>query len=321
MNTVPLFSVIVPTIGRREIVDLLSALERQTIDREAFEIIIVTDGCVLDDASLHQAANLGANVVAAPDRRGPGAARNLGAACATGTWLAFTEDDVTPSNNWLESASANATETVDVIEGGTYLPDGTPARRQKNASYIPTNLFVRAHIFVRASGYCELFFNDRSKAYFREDSDFGFALEKLSARTILCDDVRVEHPFEHPNANDVLRWARRYEMDPILQRRHPAKFRDNIEVVSALGITIRRPFVRLCQAFVLSVFGVTASKLSGHNLAARVFLSVATVSGLGLWAKWRFKLRRLPLVPVVPFVLVSSLGRGQLRARRIAARP
>jgi hypothetical protein len=184
--------------------------------------------------------------------------------------------------------------------------------------YLPTNLFVRRALFARAGGYCEQFFEPESGIYFREDSDLGFTLEALGARVARDRTVRVTHPEEHPRFLDPIRWARRFVMDPLLARRHPQRFAERIEVLELGAVRLRRPFVRACVLYLLGLALVVAA------LAARAAPIVATGTALALtmalaiWAKWRFDPRRLPLVPVVPFVLLASLARGERRAARIA---
>ena len=125
----PFFSVVVPTIGRESLMTVLNALHRQTIDRSAFEVIVVSDGVKLTALSLEAAELLGATVIESPFRKGPGAARNIGAGVALGEWIVFTEDDVQPDNNWLTAASDEIRKSdIDVLEGRTLLPDGTAAR-------------------------------------------------------------------------------------------------------------------------------------------------------------------------------------------------
>ena len=46
---------------------------------------------------------------------------------------------------------------------------------------------------------------------------------------------------------------------------------------------------------------------------------VAALALAGVWAKWRFDPRRLPVLPFVPFVLAISLIEGHLRASRLRA--
>jgi glycosyltransferase involved in cell wall biosynthesis len=87
----PLFSVVIPTLNRKAL--LQRALE--TVfhqDHAGAEIIVVDDGST--DGSLEYLASLEPRIrVIRLDRRGPGAARNAGAALASGEYLAFLDSD------------------------------------------------------------------------------------------------------------------------------------------------------------------------------------------------------------------------------------
>src|SRR5213592_3906371 len=93
----PLFSVVVPTRGdSSKLLPLLDALARQTLPPDRFEILISFDGAAPAPEISGKLSALGARVVEAQERRGPGAARNLAARGADGNYLAFTEDDCLP---------------------------------------------------------------------------------------------------------------------------------------------------------------------------------------------------------------------------------
>jgi glycosyltransferase involved in cell wall biosynthesis len=321
-----MFSVVIPTIGRSSLNRTLDALCGQSLPRELFELIVVTDGGSLDEGNAQALAAADARLVSMDKRSGPGASRNRGVCAALGEWLVFTEDDVVSNFKWLETAATIIEEhEVDVIVGQTLLPNGKSARRPSGSlpSFIPTNLFVRRRTFDGTAGYCELFFNRRSSVYFREDSDFGFSLVEKGARVLEVDELVVTHPFEHNKFLDPIRWSRRYEMDSILRLRHPFLFRNEVENFQFAGLGIRRPFVQICRIFVLSSLLVAISTLVGNFGLATADLSILGVLGvLGLliWKKWNFSFRVLPLVPLIPFVLVFALGRGWVRAHQVGVR-
>jgi len=318
-----LVSVIVPTRGRRARLEgLLAALARQTLPRDRWELVLAADRTTVDAALAPALAALGARVVRGDG--GPGAARNRGADAARGTWLAFTEDDCTPAPDWLARAAArlDIAPASEVLAGVTLKPGGRPVHRQRPDAplWLPTNLFVRRDVFTRAGGYCEDYFDAASGVYFREDSDFGFTLEAIGARVVEAPDVRVEHPDEHARFWDPVRWARRHVMDPLLAMRHPERFRRAIEVHALGPLRVRRPIVRACLAFVVALAAAAVATAFGALVVGGLLAIVAVTALLVVWAKWRFDPRRLPVLPLVPFVLVASLLAGHRRAARLMAR-
>lgn len=315
-----LFSVVVPSrAGGPKPIPLLDALARQTLPRARFEVIVAFDGVVPDAGTSARLAELPAQVVRLAGRAGPGAARNAAAALARGELLAFTEDDVTPAPDWLERAAARLDDdpALEVLEGATIKPGGRPVRvlGDGGRSWLPTNLFVRRTLFARVGGYHEGFFDLERAVYFREDSDFGFTLEEAGARMGVVPEARVTHPDEHPGLLDPLRWARRYEMDALLARRHPRLFRERIEVHRLGPLRIRRPIVRAAWLCVIATFAALVVPLLGRREWTGPLLLMAAAAFLPIWAKWRFSPLRLSVVLVVPFVLVGSLVRGWVRVR------
>jgi glycosyltransferase involved in cell wall biosynthesis len=321
---VPLFSVVVPSRGDPAKLDaLLAALEDQTLPRERFEVLLALDGAALPGALAPRLAGLNGRGVSLATRRGPGAARNAGANLARASWLAFTEDDVTPAPDWLAEAAARIERPPqpDVIEGVTLLPGGRPLRvgLEEGLQYLPTTLFVRRSWFERVGGYHEGFFDAVRGVYFREDADLGFSLETLRAVAVREPRVRVTHPEEHPGPWDPVRWAARYEMDPLLARRHPRLFRERIEVHRVGPFRVRRPIVRACAGVVALTALALVLALTGRAAGARLAALGAIACWLPVWAKWRFSPARLPAALVVPFALMLALARGVPRASAWAA--
>ncbi len=213
-----------------------------------------------------------------------------------------------------------------MLVGLTLKPGGRPVHRQRQDQplYLPTNLFVERALFERLGGFCADYFDAGTGLYFREDTDLGFALEEAGAVVAVAADVLVTHPEEHAGALDPLRWARRHMMDALLEARHPERFRERLEVHRLGPLTLRRPIVRACEVAALFTALALVNLIAGLRGVALWLAFVAALGFAVVWAKWRFDPRRLPVVLLVPFVMVWSLGVGHRRARdlkRAAPRP
>jgi GT2 family glycosyltransferase len=99
-------SVVIPTYNRRaSLLRLLSSLDRQTLDKERFEVVVVdnnsTDGTA--DAVARDVRGLGLRLrcVSEPEQ-GAVHARNRGIRETSSPLVAFTDDDIEVEANWLE---------------------------------------------------------------------------------------------------------------------------------------------------------------------------------------------------------------------------
>jgi glycosyltransferase involved in cell wall biosynthesis len=87
--------------AQRGVGALIDSLDRQTLGRVAFEVIVVDDAST--DATADAVARGGlASVIRAPRRGGSYAARNLGLAQARAPVVAVTDADCRPRPDWLE---------------------------------------------------------------------------------------------------------------------------------------------------------------------------------------------------------------------------
>lgn len=120
----PRFSVVVPTHNRRAAIRrLLVALRGQDPVPGGFEAIVVADGCTDGTAEALRGWDPGFPcVVLEQPASGPAAARNRGAAHATGDILLFLDDDVEPRANVLRAHAAFHAEVADGIGIGYLQP-------------------------------------------------------------------------------------------------------------------------------------------------------------------------------------------------------
>jgi glycosyltransferase involved in cell wall biosynthesis len=119
----PLFTIIVPTYNRPAgLAACLEAFCRLDYPRNFFEVIVVDDG---SKPPLHTVVSdfldrLDVTLLTQTNA-GPAAARNTGAKRAKGEFLAFIDDDCTPSPDWLQKLSSRFAEIPDHAIGGRTL--------------------------------------------------------------------------------------------------------------------------------------------------------------------------------------------------------
>ncbi|MEJ7809807.1 MAG: glycosyltransferase [Gemmatimonadaceae bacterium] len=136
----------------------------------ALEVIVVDDGSADDTAGVAEQA--GARVIRMQGGGNPAAARNRGAAAATGDPIIFLDADCTPAPGWLAAFLA-AHDRGELIVGGSLdLPPGLPSaarcdyycgwylvHSRRPAGYVPhhppPNLSVRRDAFRSTSGFSE----------------------------------------------------------------------------------------------------------------------------------------------------------------------
>ena len=110
------FSVIVPTFNRLdEIRELLESLERQTLSKDKFEIIIVDDGSTdaTEDFILDMIGKNTSNLsFYKQGHKGPGPARNTGMEQAKGEYYIFVDSDCIADENWLKAYDVAISEPV-----------------------------------------------------------------------------------------------------------------------------------------------------------------------------------------------------------------
>ncbi|WP_441000165.1 glycosyltransferase family 2 protein [Fodinibius sp. SL11] len=196
------FSVIIPTYNDwQRLQQCVMALEGQTLSRDQYEVIVVDNsehGVIPEEVHLPCRVQL----IHEP-KPGSYAARNKGAAVATGDIVAFTDSDCIPDKNWLNNAQKYLNEANDLVGGKVeiFQPEGgskygymyervTAFPQQKNVPLgkgVTANLFVKKDVFEKVGG-----FNMAIKS--GGDWEFTLRCTKAGYQMIYADDVQVKHP-------------------------------------------------------------------------------------------------------------------------------
>ncbi len=202
-------SVVVPTCGRPELLArCLAALEKQTLARNEYEIIVV------DDRS----------------RTGPAAARNRGWRKAQAEIIAFTDDDTEPAPGWLECGLRAFEGGADAVSGRIVMPisqDPTDYERDaqglERSEFVTANCFVRKGVLQSVGGFDETF-----RMAWREDSDLHFRLLQCGARVVRSPQAVVVHPVRPASWGVSVKQQRKVMFDALLFKKHRRLYRERI---------------------------------------------------------------------------------------------
>jgi glycosyltransferase involved in cell wall biosynthesis len=296
-------------------------------------VIVVDDGS--DDGTVDRLRNretpLNLRVIAAA-HLGPSPARNAGAESARSDVLAFTEDDTCVAPDWIERALGHIDAGADVVDGRTVYEGSTRSVRRfedetdRTPAFIPCNLVMRRDVFFAVGGYDPAFWDRRRGLYFREDTDLGFRILDSGYQVVVAPDVVAEHPEQFTCFRDAVRHARRYELDALLYRKHPRRFRRLVEVKNLGRFSVHRPLHYAALAHVALIAGAGGAVLAGATAPALAMSALALGCATLYRARYQgaaaFRLWRLPETAkfmVLPAAYLAALVRGCVRYRSFGA--
>lgn len=135
METQPFFSIVIPTYNRSDrLKNCLGAIAQLDYPRDRFEVIVVDDGSQNSmEPVIAPFRSLIHLRLIRQDNAGPAKARNVGAATANGTFLVFTDDDCTPTIDWLTALEARFAQFPNSLVGG-YTLNALPENLYSTAS-------------------------------------------------------------------------------------------------------------------------------------------------------------------------------------------
>jgi glycosyltransferase involved in cell wall biosynthesis len=208
----PRATVVVPTRDRPEALDrCLAALDAQTVDQldqfdqfDQFDVVVVDDGSRDPGAIRAVVARSPRARLVVGDGRGPAAARNRGAAAATGPVVAFTDDDCRPDPGWLAALCARLDAGATVVAGAT-IPGNE--RVSVRASQLVTNHLVEesgdgrgavgfaptCNIACRREVWDAVPFDESFRSAAGEDRAWCDHLRATGRRIDLVPEARVRH--------------------------------------------------------------------------------------------------------------------------------
>lgn len=233
----PKASIVVPTRDRPE---LLRALLRSLADQDSgvrpFEVIVVDDASDAtppeSDAGDALGEGIALRVLRHPWSRGPAAARNTGWRAASGTLVAFTDDDCQAAPGWLAGLlSAWEGDPERVVQGRTEPLPAERARigplsrtqRVRGPGYFETcNIAYPRELLERVGG-----FDERFPHACGEDVDLGARATKAGARLDFAGEALTYHAVHQPSLAAVCRHTFRWTDAVRLLKLHP-ELRDRL---------------------------------------------------------------------------------------------
>jgi histidinol-phosphate phosphatase family protein len=216
--TGPSYDVVVPTVGRASLGDLLGALGRLEGVRPG-TVWVVADrpGLGVDNS---EATGLPLRVLPGGGR-GPAAARNAGWRSSRADWIVFLDDDVLPDPDWAvrlaEDLSA-AKSAVGGVQGRIVVPlpqDRRATDWERNVSGLEGARWATADMAYRRAVLREVDgFDERFPRAYREDADLALRVMEAGYRLVV-GTRRIRHPvrsvgwttpirLQAGNADDVL---------------------------------------------------------------------------------------------------------------------
>jgi GT2 family glycosyltransferase len=188
-----MISVVVPTHNRKSLLERkLQALEGQP---DAFEVIVVADGCTDDTLEWLEQYPAGFPLrLLETEGKGAAYARNRGAEIAQGDILLFSDDDVIPGPGWIAAHQRAHAGPKTVAVGRLVLPK----HLSKGVSFSGPRVFwwnvtgantsLEKRLFEQVGGYDENFSD-----YGGEDPDLGYRLMKAGAKFVYAPAANAEH--------------------------------------------------------------------------------------------------------------------------------
>ncbi|MGI8461306.1 MAG: glycosyltransferase family 2 protein [Solirubrobacterales bacterium] len=222
----PMIAVVIASRDRDDrLAAALTALDRQSLERDSFELIVVRSGSALAGGVLE--SRPGTTLIEHTGPPGAAAQRNIGWRLARAAQIAFLDDDSRPAPEWLERLLSAAGEAT--VVQGRIEPDPEQrhllygfARSAEITAQSPRfeagNIVYPRALLESLDGFDESF----EGSAWGEDTDLGLRAVAAGARTRYVDDAVVLHAVIPRTLVSAIRETARQDGLFRLLARHPA---------------------------------------------------------------------------------------------------
>lgn len=243
------YTVVIPTIGRPSLADLLAQLAQLT------QPVIVVDDRPSACAGL-RLPDIGIPVrVLHSGGRGPAGARNVGWRAADTEWVAFLDDDVLPGPHWVAELADDLRglgPDVGASQGRIEVPlprDRRPTDAERGTAGLATARWITADMAYRRAAMQRVGgFDERFGRAYREDADLALRVIAAGYR-VVQGQRRTLHPVRPSSPLASVRAQRGNADDVLMRRRHgpgwrqrigegPGRLRRHILTTAAAGVAL-----------------------------------------------------------------------------------
>lgn len=233
----PDYAVVIPTIGRQSLQDLLGSLASQ--DGALPIEVVLADDRPASPPPVQVPTALTERVdvrILRSGGRGPAAARNAGWRSTTAPWVVFLDDDVLLPEGWatdLATDLAAAASDVAGVQSRLRVPlpqDRRPNDWERSTASLERSAWITADMAYRRDALIEVDgFDERFPRAYREDADLAFRVRRAGWRLSRGQRLTV-HPVRPAPFWASVRVQCGNADDSLLRRLHGSRWRERLEV-------------------------------------------------------------------------------------------
>ncbi len=226
------YTVVVPTLGRPSLQELLASLASQS-EPLPVEVVLIDDRPDPEPAvpiAAEVADRLTVRVVPGLGR-GPAAARNVGWRLASTEWVAFLDDDVRVPAGWTGALAADlgaCGSDVAATQGRLHVPlpsHRPPTDWERSTAGLETAAWATADMAYRRTALAQVEgFDERFPRAYREDADLALRVQQ-AGWSLVRGRRRTEHPVRPVPDGISVRVQRGNSDDALMRRLHGPAWR------------------------------------------------------------------------------------------------